>query len=215
MSIVEVVEYKHYHRAQVEDFRLLSFEEGNDSLAHDKYDPDNINGASWLVYVDGELAALSVVEASHYTGDEDIAARVCRLHIAKKFRPSWLGMVVGGYQIWWAKKNGYKILYFTHDIHNRAINAMYQHKRYGAPITDLQKELHYLWHTEWYQNLQTDKRMLFRVDENSDFLQYVYYWKLDEEFEWNPKKNMIWIDHNGDIQKTMTNQEILDAANVN
>ena len=138
-----------------------------------------------------------------------------RLHIAKKFRPSWLGMIVGEYQIWWARKNKYKVLYFTHDIHNRAINAMYQHKRYGAPVTDLQKKLQYLWHTDWYKSLQTDKRMLFRVDEESDFLQYVYYWKFDETFEWTPKKNVIWIPHNGDIQKKMTNQEILNAANVN
>ena len=65
MSIV-VVEYKHYHRAQVEDFRLLSFEEGNDSLAHDKYDPDNINGASWLVYVDGELTECCGGESLHW-----------------------------------------------------------------------------------------------------------------------------------------------------
>lgn len=212
MSSVEVVEYQKHHRTQVEDFRLLSFEEDNDSLSYDKYDPDNIDGASWLVYVDGELAALSVVEASHYTGDEDIAARVCRLHIAKKFRPSWLGMVVGGYQINWAKKNGYKILYFTHDIHNRAINAMYQHKRYGAPVTDLQKELHHLWYTDWYQSLETDYTRLFRVDENSDFLQYVYYWTLEKDYVWNPRTNMINIEHDGNIAKKMSNEEILNAC---
>lgn len=212
MSSIEVVQYHPHHKKELEDFRLLSFEEGNDSLAYDKYDPDNINGASWLVYVGGELAAVSVAEASHYTGDEDTAARVCRLHIAKKFRPSWLGMVVGEYQLWWARKNGYKVLYFTHDIHNRAINAMYQHKRYGAPVTDLQKKLHHLWRTDWYKSLQTDKRLLFRVDENSDFLQYVYYWKLDKNFEWTPKKNVIWIEHDGDIQKKMSNEEILKNA---
>ena len=213
MFSIEVETYTKEKHDEVEKFRLLSFEEDNDSLAYDKYDPNNLNGETWLVYVNKELAALSVVEASHYTGDEDIAARVCRLHIAKKFRPSWLGMLVGEHQIQWAKDNGYKILYFTHDIHNRPINAMYQHRRYGAPVTELQKQMHYLWHTDWYQSLKTDYRFLFRVDPNSDFLQYVYYWTLDEDYVWNPKKNMVWIEHNGSIQREMSNQEILKNGN--
>lgn len=213
MFSIEVKTYTRNLRKEVEDFRELSFLEDNDSLAYDKYDPDNINGETWLVYVDNELAAISVVEASHYTGDEDIAARVCRLHIAKKFRPSWLGMLVGEYQINWAKEKGYKVLYFTHDIHNRAINAMYQHKRYGAPVTELQKQMNYLWYTDWYQSLKTDKRLLFRVDSNSDFLQYVYYWSFDD-YEWTPKKNVVWINHDGNINKIMNNKEILNACNT-
>jgi hypothetical protein len=88
---------------------------------------------------------------------------------------------------------------------------MYQHKRYGAPVTELQKQMHYLWQTDWYQSLKTDKRLLFRVDENSDFLQYVYYWTFDD-YEWNPKSNVIWINHDGNINKNMTNKEILDAC---
>ena len=212
MPCIEVSTYNESLKDQVESFRELSFLEGNDSLAYDKYDPDNLDGETWLVYVDDELAAVSVAEASHYTGDPDIALRICRLHIAKKFRPAWLGMLAGEHQIKWAKKRGYKIVYITHDIHNRAINAMYQHKRYGAPITELQKEMHYLWHTDWYQSLKTDYTRLFRVDENSDFLQYVYYWTLEEGYEWKPKTNMIKIDHDGNIGKLMSNKDILSES---
>tara|TARA_B100000131_G_scaffold320790_1_gene369821 strand:- start:2086 stop:2727 length:642 start_codon:yes stop_codon:yes gene_type:complete len=206
---IEVTTYNETLKDQVESFRYLSFLEGNDSLSYDKYDPDNLNGETWLVYVDHELAAISVAEASHYTGDPDIALRICRLHIAKKFRPAWLGMLAGEHQIKWAKEKGYKIVYITHDIHNRAINAMYQHKRYGAPITELQKEMNYLWHTDWYQSLKTDFNRLFRVDENSDFLQYVYYWTLEDGYVWLPKTNMINIEHDGNIAKKMSNKEIL------
>ena len=209
MPCIEVTTYNETLKDQVESFRYLSFLEGNDSLSYDKYDPDNLNGETWLVYVDNELAAISVAEASHYTGDPDIALRICRLHIAKKFRPAWLGMLAGAHQIKWAKEKGYKIVYITHDIHNRAINAMYQHKRYGAPITELQKEMNYLWHTDWYQSLKTDFNRLFRVDENSDFLQYVYYWTLEDGYVWLPKTNMIDIEHDGNIARKMSNKEIL------
>jgi len=214
VSKIDVVTYNGSWRikSHIETIRDLSFKEGNDSLAHEKYDPDNLDGQTWLVYVDDEVAAISVAEASHYTGDPNIALRICRLHIAKKFRPAWLGMLAGEHQLKWAKEQGYKVVYMTHDIHNRAINAMYQHKRYGAPITDIQKEMHYLWYTDWYQSLKTDWDRLFRVDENSDFLQYVYYWTLEDGYVWSPKTNMINIKHGGNIAKHMSNQEILNAC---
>ena len=191
MSGFDIEVYTPAQRSIVESFRELSFFEGNDSLAYDKYDPDNIDGETWLVYIDDELACLSVAEASHYTSDPTVAARLCRLHIAKKFRPAWLGIPILPYQINWARQRGFKVLYFTHDINNRAINAMYQHKRFGAAITPLQKEIEGMWHSGWYRALKTDDRYLFQVDERSDLLQYIYYWTLENGFVWNPVSNVV------------------------
>jgi len=200
MSRIIAKTYKKKDKKLIEDFRILSFQEGNDSLAYDKYDPDNIDGETFMVFVDDVLAAVSVVESSHYTGDPEYAARVCRLHIAKQFRPSWLGMFVGKAQIEWAKVNGYKVLYFTHDINNRAINAMYQHRKFGAAHTELQKDMQHLWHEDWYKDLKTDTRLLFQVDPSSTMLQYVYYWTLEEGFKWYPLKNVVWTKHDGRIK---------------
>ena len=108
MPSYEIKTYTPDKRAEIESFRELSFREGNDSISHEKYDPDNIDGETWMVYVDNELACISVAESSHYTGDPDISARICRLHIAKKFRPAWLGIPILPLQIDWAKKRGFK-----------------------------------------------------------------------------------------------------------
>jgi len=148
MPSYEIKTYTPDKKAEIESFRELSFREGNDSISHEKYDPDNIDGETWMVYVDNELACISVAESSHYTGDPDISARICRLHIAKKFRPAWLGIPILPLQIDWAKKRGFKILYFTHDVNNRAINLMYQHKRFGAAVTPLQKEIKEMWYSD-------------------------------------------------------------------
>jgi hypothetical protein len=208
---IDVVEYDSSKRAEVEAFRELSFREGNDSLAYDKYDPDNINGQSFLNYVDGELASLSVIEASHYTGDPDVAARGCRLHIATKFRPAWLGLLHAPKQIEWAKNNGFKIFFFTHDIRNRAINAMYQKRRFGAAMTPLQKQMEWMWTSDWYQDLKTDNRLLFQVDPRSELLQYVYYWTLEDDFVWNPPSNVVWYEHDGRIKSNVSEREIINA----
>lgn len=213
MFEIDVVEYDSSKRAEVESFRELSFREGNDSLAYDKYDPDNINGQSFLNYVNGELASLSVIEASHYTGDPDVAARGCRLHIATKFRPAWLGLLHAPKQIEWAKNNGFKIFFFTHDIRNRAINAMYQKRRFGAAMTPLQKQMEWMWTSDWYQDLKTDNRLLFQVDPMSTLLQYVYYWKLEDDYVWTPPKNVVWYEHNGRIKLSEDiEKEIIDAC---
>lgn len=211
MFKIDVVEYDSSKRAEVEAFRELSFREGNDSLAYDKYDPDNINGQSFLNYVDGELASLSVIEASHYTGDPDVAARGCRLHIATKFRPAWLGLLHAPKQIEWAKNNGFKIFFFTHDIRNRAINAMYQKRRFGAAMTPLQKQMEWMWTSDWYQDLKTDNRLLFQVDPRSELLQYVYYWTLEDDFVWNPPSNVVWYEHDGRIKSNVSEREIINA----
>ena len=85
MPSYEIKTYTPDKRSEIELFRELSFKEGNDSISYEKYDPDNIDGETWMVYVDGELSCISVAESSHYTRDPEVSARICRLHIAKKF----------------------------------------------------------------------------------------------------------------------------------
>lgn len=193
-----MIEVKEYSSALAKDlfyFRRQVLEEGNDSLKSDKFDPDDLDGKIWCVYIDGILASISVVESSHYTGDPTIAARVCRYHILKKFRHSHCGFRMLPYQIQWAKQQGYKILYWTHDVKNRALNAMYQHKR---KMTD--PESKQFFEADWYKQLQFDKRWLFEVDPKIDFLQYVYYIDLqNENYMWMPQKSVRWQKHNGDI----------------
>jgi len=212
MFKIDIVEYDGSKkvREQIENFRELSFKEGNDSLAYEKYDPDK-TGQTFLNYVDDKLASLSVIEPSHYTGDPDVAARGCRLHIATEFRPAWLGLLHAPKQIEWAKNNGFKIFFFTHDIRNRAINAMYQKRRFGAAVTDLQKQMEWMWTSDWYQELALDTRLLFQVDVRSDLLQYVYYWTLEDGYVWQPPSNIVWYEHNGRIKSSVSEKEIINA----
>ena len=191
----EIRTYTPDKRSEIESFRELSFKEGNDSISYEKYDPDNIDGETWMVYVNNELACISVAEASHYTSDPKVDARICRLHIAKKFRPAWLGIPILPYQIEWAKEKGFKVLYFTHDIKARAINAMYQHKKFGAAITPLQKKIKEMWYSDWYRALKTDDRYYFQVDDRIELLQYIYYWTLEDGYIWRPKSNIMEIDN--------------------
>jgi len=193
-----MIEVKEYSSALAKDlfyFRRQVLEEGNDSLKSDKFDPDDLDGKIWCVYINDTLASISVVESSHYTGDPTIAARVCRYHILKKFRHSHCGFRMLPYQIDWAKQQGYKILYWTHDVKNRALNAMYQHKR-----KMIDPEAKKFFEADWYKKLQFDKRWLFEVNTEIDFLQYVYYIDLqNENYVWMPQKSVRWQKHNGDI----------------
>jgi GNAT superfamily N-acetyltransferase len=185
-------EVKEYNSSLSKDlfyFRRKVLEEGNDSLKSDKFNPDTLDGKIWCVYINNVLASVSVVESSHYTGDPDVAARVCRYHILKEFRHSHCGFRMLPYQIQWAKEKGYKVLYWTHDVKNRALNALYQHKR---RMTD--PESKHFFESDWYKQVKFDKRWLFEVDTGIDFLQYVYYIDLqNENYVWMPKKCAKWL----------------------
>lgn len=193
--MIEVVEYNEILSKDLFQFRRQGLTEGNDSLKSDKFNPETIDGKIWCVYIDNELASISVVESSHYTGDPTIAARVCRYHILKKFRHSHCGFRMLPYQIDWARSKGFKILYWTHDVKNRALNALYQHKR-----KMIDPEAKMFFEAPWYKQLQFDKRWLFKVDPNINFLQYVYYINLqDDNYVWMPKESVLWQSHNGDV----------------
>ena len=167
---VSVREYSSKDRDLIEKFRMLAKREGNDALASDKYDPDTVDGQTWMTFVEDELASVSVVERSHYTGDPDIAGRICRYHILKKFRHSNAGFRMLPNQVQWAKDNGLKVLYWTHNVDNKALNAMYQGKK---KMGMRGKEVPYFM-TDTYRAFKLQPDMIFKVSEKSDFLQYVY-----------------------------------------
>lgn len=203
--MIEVVEYTSKWNNAVENFRIQSFAEGNDSISYEKYDPET-TGKTWLTFIDNNLASISVLEPSHYTGDPEVAVRVCRYHILKKYRHSHCGFRMMKPQIEWAKEQGYKIFYLTHDIHNKPLNALYQHRK---RMTD--PEAKKWFEADWFKDLKLDTRWLFRVSPKSNFLQYVYYIDLQKEnYIWQPKINATWFNHDGKI--TVTNDEIINGS---
>ena len=197
---VSVREYSSKDRDLIEKFRMLAKREGNDALASDKYDPDTVDGQTWMTFVEDELASVSVVERSHYTGDPDIAGRICRYHILKKFRHSNAGFGMLPNQVQWAKDNGLKVLYWTHNVDNKALNAMYQGKK---KMGMRGKEVPYFM-TDTYSAFKLQPDMIFKVSEKSDFLQYVYANILDENYIWRPNyKTILYYLHNGTIDDSV------------
>jgi GNAT superfamily N-acetyltransferase len=214
-----IIPYQPRYKGDVERFREISFKEGNNSLAHDKFDPEGFMGQIWLVYVDGKLIGLSAIEASHYTGDPRIAARVVRLHVLKQYRSTAFGLVLMPYQIQWCKKKGYKIMWWSIDIDMRALNAVYQKKHF--PVYTQHKDA---W-DGWFQDLVFDKRMIYQVDPRSDLLQFVYYFRLEdkkygghgweiERYKWKPKSNMFYYYHNGDSKLIKRMRPFLSETHI-
>lgn len=179
-----IKEYCSKDRKLIEAFRKRSFEEGNDSLAELKYDPDNIKGQTWMTFVNGSLAGLSVCEASHYTGDPDVAARICRYHILKKYRHCNAGFYMLPKQVDWARLNGFKVVYWTQNINNKSLNLLYQHrKNFPGKSCFFESKL--------YKSFNLQEDFLFKVSLKSDFLQYIYSKILQSGYVWTPKKNVL------------------------
>ena len=176
----------------IERFRLQTFGEGNDSLTHKKYNPDNPNIETWMCFKDDKLISISAAERSHYTNDPNETVRVCRYHILKEHRFTHCGLIMGEYQIKWAREKGFKILYITHDIKNKAINNLYQRKK---QMTD--KAFKKFITGEWYTKLQLEKSFLFTTGK---MLQYVYSIRLQGDYNWQPQSDyIIKREHNGQI----------------
>ena len=193
MEQLEIKVYNNGYKDELEEFRQETFKEGNQSLAYDKYDPDDPDIKTWMVFAGDKLISISAVEPSYYTGDRSIAARVCRYHILKPWRHTHCGLMVADHQIDWARKDGYKILYITVDVKNRAINALYQRKKQMID-PDFKK-----WtQTEWYTKLKLEKDCLFKVSPTSDHLQFFYSINLqDPNYKWKPRANVVYYDHDG------------------
>jgi len=172
------------YRFLIEQFRQQTFKEGNDSIQYNKYDPDDENIETWLCFQNDKLISISAAERSHYTNDPGIAVRICRYHILKEHRFTHCGLIMGEYQIEWARKNNFEILYVTHDITKRAINALYQ-RRKKMTVSSFKEYTK----GEWYNSLQLEKNFLFKT---GDMLQYVYSIRLqDTNYVWKPKSEYI------------------------
>lgn len=160
--------------------------EGNDSIRTTNYNPDDANTKTWLSFLNDKLISISVAEKSYYTNDPEIAVRVCRYHILKDYRFTHCGLRMGEKQIQWARAKGFQILYVTHNVENRAINALYQRKK-RMTVPSFKEFLN----TEWYTKLTLENDFLFKT---GDMLQYVYSIRLQESnFVWKPQsKHIVW-----------------------
>lgn len=186
----QIVTYSRHKRADLERFRDQALSEGNESLTHKKFDPDTLNGSIWMAYKDGIVVSISAAEVSHYTGETDVI-RKCRYHILKKYRHGRYGFIFLKSMVPWCEENGYKLLYWTHDVNNVALNALYQRKRaYGFGGDN------FYFH-EWpYTKLQFQRSMLFRT---GSMLQFVYSIHIDDSFHWRPLpgEHIYYFPHNG------------------
>jgi len=185
ISIYRYSEDPDKYRPLIYDFMIKAQDEGSEGININKYNPDNPDIETWMCFVeDGTLISISAVEASHYTNDSDIAARCCRYHILKRYRFTHCGLQMADLQIEYARKKGFEILYITHDIRNRSINALYQRKKRMTV-----RSFNEFTKTEWYQKLQLEKDFLFKT---GDMLQYVYSIRLNKpDYIWNPESKFI------------------------
>lgn len=189
----------------VKQFQEIALQEGSESLTPIKYDPSTIDGQTWLAFIKERLIGISACEVSHYTGDPSVAARICRYHILKEYRHSNVGFRILPYQVEWAKKKSFKIIYWTHDVSNEVVHLLYQSKR-----TMPGKSKYF--HSELYKSFKLQYNMLFKVDTQSNFLQYIYAKRLaGPDYVWKPKTNVIFYSHSGTIT-SLDKQKILEQA---
>lgn len=167
-----------------EAFRKQALSEGSESLTLEKLNPDQFDGQIWMAYEGNTVASISAVECSHYTGNHEVG-RICRYHILKQFRHGRYGFKMLPHQYKWAKENNYSMLYWTHDIRNKALNALYQKRRRFGSSTD------YYFDCPVFKSFTLHPELLFKVSDKSDFLQYIYYSNLKTQYVWTPKKCVV------------------------
>lgn len=190
MEIIEtIIEYSDIYQQQVEEFKLKAIAEGNDSMK--KLSLTDINGVLFMHFKDNVLISVMAVEDSkRYTGEGD-SCRMCRYHILKEHRHSNSGFKMLPYQVEWAKLNGYKVIYWTHDVKNRAMNALYQHKR-KYPLVESGKSN---FDSELYLSFKLVPEIVFKVSKTDPMLQYIYAKILVDNYNWEPKENIVYINH--------------------
>ena len=190
--------YKIYSRPELESRGILgvidiiinkAYEEGNGETFDNKYHPYESPGETFVALWEGRPAGLVSCEPSIYTGDSDIAARACRLHVLKDFRAKQIGFALLEACYQWAKDK-YKVLYITHDINSRAMNAIYQKKKKSL-FEGASKNPYEL---ESWKKLEWNKEYIFKVDPRAEFYQNIYQIILEEGFHWNPKTNVVEFD---------------------
>ena len=187
--------YKIYSRPELESRELLgvidiiinkAYEEGNGETFDNKYHPYESPGETFVALWEGRPAGLVSCEPSVYTGDPDIAARACRLHVLKDYRAKQIGfgLLDACYNYCIDK---YKVLYITHDVNSKAMNAIYQKKKMslfkGASRNPYELEA--------WKKLEWNKEYIFKVDPKAEFYQNIYQIILEEGFRWKPKTNVV------------------------
>ena len=190
-----IIQYNTSHKKLVETFLDQARAEGSSSTyTQHKFDIDNLDSKSslWLAIVDGEVASISYAERSFITGTPE-SIRKCRYHILKKHRHGRYGFKIMKHQIAWAKENGFKHYYWTHDVKDKAINKLFQHKRTYI-VGD-----NSWFDDEDYKKLTLETDLVFHDSPKSDMIQFVYSYYIDPEYKWQPTDRVIWHKHNGVI----------------
>tara|TARA_B100000427_G_C15453376_1_gene570601 strand:+ start:126 stop:710 length:585 start_codon:yes stop_codon:yes gene_type:complete len=188
--------YKIYNREELESRGILgvidiiinqAYEEGNGEAFNNKYHPYKSPGETFVALWEGRPAGMISAEPSTYTNDPDIAIRACRLHVLKPYRTKQLGFHLYDHCYHYAKDNGYKVCYITHDVKSRAMNAIYQHKKKSL-FAGSSRDPYEL---ESWKNLEWNQEYLFQVDLKAEFYQNIYQTILEEGYHWIPTSNVI------------------------
>ena len=192
-----IIQYNTSHKELVETFLKQARAEGSSSTyTQHKFDIDKLDSKSslWLAIVDGEVASISYAERSFITGTPE-SIRKCRYHILKKHRHGRYGFKIMKHQIAWAKENGFKHYYWTHDVKDKAINKLFQHKRTYI-VGD-----NSWFNDEDYKKLTLETDLVFHDSPKSDMIQFVYSYYIDENYIWQPTEAIIKHKHDGFISK--------------
>ena len=190
----KILQYNHnWYEAVIKFIETASAEGSAETYTKKKLDLSNLDHHSslWLAVVDNEVASISYAERSFITGTPE-SIRKCRYHILKKHRHGRYGFKMMKHQIDWAKANGFKHYYWTHDVKDRAINELFQHKRKYTTGDNS-------WFDDAdYKQFVLEPNMLFHDSPKSDMLQFIYSYYIDDSYEWLPTKSIIKYRHNGD-----------------
>jgi len=197
-----ITQYSSDWKSEVEKFIDIASQEGSaGTYAKHKLDLDNLDDKSslWLAVVNNEIASISYAERSFITGTPE-SIRKCRYHILKKYRHGRYGFKMMKHQIAWARQNGYKHYWWTHDVKDKAINQLFQHKRKYTTGDN-----------SWFQDTDfkqfvLENEILFHDNPKSDMLQFIYSYYIDDSYVWRPNKCVIAYEHNGEIDNV---EEIL------
>lgn len=168
-----------------------SMKEGNNAITPDKFDVNKTEGTPFLILWNDRPAGMAFLEPSHYTGDPQTAVRACRYHILKKYRHNQLGFVLLPELMKEAQRQGYKVMWWSLEPENVALNNAYQGKRKTIQSKKLWNNTY---EEEFWKNIIYDKRMKFMVDSKAPhYLQNVYWVDLtNHDFVWQPTKGMVY-----------------------
>ena len=174
----------------IEEVQQLSLEEGNTAITPDKFNVHKTEGTPILILWDDQPAGMAFLEPSWYTGDPQTAVRACRYHILKKYRNKQLGFVLFPELMKEARRQGYKVMWWSLEPDNVALNNAYQGKRRTIQSRKLWNNTY---DEDFWSKIKYDQRYMFQVDRNAPhYLQNVYWVDLTrEDMQWMPQKGMV------------------------